>query len=91
MVKVLTEAGVQFDPEATVVQLRPLYDEIVNRLVQPTGNSSTNASATDESQTIDENQTTNENRMTDEHATSEREKGEQSNENANWADLVDID
>lgn len=32
MVKVLTEANVQFDPEATVNQLRPLYDEVIYRL-----------------------------------------------------------
>lgn len=34
MVHVLTEAGVEFDPEATMVQLRPLYDEVVARNAQ---------------------------------------------------------
>lgn len=32
MVKVLSEAGIQFDPEATVNQLRPLYDDVIYHL-----------------------------------------------------------
>lgn len=31
IIRVLTDAGVNFDSEATIVQLRPLYDEIMER------------------------------------------------------------
>lgn len=34
IIRVLTEAGVHFDPDATIVQLRPLYDEIMGRNAQ---------------------------------------------------------
>lgn len=34
IVKLLEEAGVAFDPEATIVQLRPLYSETIQRLAQ---------------------------------------------------------
>lgn len=48
IVRVLRDNNVDFDEEATVVQLRPLYDEVVNRIAtqqQPVG---TNQQSTDE-------------------------------------------